>query len=335
MYQKFADHLRYNTQEYGDVLVYYARAHSAAKVQEVLRVLVAHCIVKSIAYPPQDELDDMLLSFISCPKEALSQEAELDPEAAQILSTYLSGYATIRKFYDTRDEELLCRHNQKPKHRPMERKRTAASALMVVIESAASSIRGGLYDPEVETVIQVDVLLALLGESLVFVNRTFAVPLLDTCWLTGAEPKRTLTLPHLYTLLKALEDIDTCPPLIRSQAEECLRTTLAAAHDSPIPIPDPASILQKSTSGLTAASSVYSLIGSQDLSSADGASTEGSAVLVKGGAMDEGRRAWDWRKGFGAKDGVKAGNEGKDVVRILRLGVTREVARAFGEGEFR
>jgi hypothetical protein len=59
----------------------------------------------------------------------------------------------------------------KPAHRPLARKRAAANALMVIIASAASSIRGGLYDPEIETVVQVDVLLPLLGEALVFVNR--------------------------------------------------------------------------------------------------------------------------------------------------------------------
>lgn len=53
----------------------------------------------------------------------------------------------------------------------MSRKRAAANALMVVISSAASSIQGGLYDADIETVVQVDVLLPLLGEALVFINR--------------------------------------------------------------------------------------------------------------------------------------------------------------------
>ncbi|KAF2731571.1 hypothetical protein EJ04DRAFT_514514 [Polyplosphaeria fusca] len=308
---KFADHLRHNTQEYGDVLVYYARAHDAMKVQEVLRVLVAHCLVKSIAYPPHDELDDMLHSLITCPKQTLTQEAQTDPEAARILSTYLSGYATIRKFYDTRDEEILCAEGEKPKHRPMERKKIAGAALMVIIQSAASSLRGGRYDPKVETVIQVDVLLTLLGEALVFVN----------------QEKRTLSMKNIYALMSAVENIDTAPPLIRAQAEECLRTTLAAAHDAPVPSPD--SLLQKSTSNLTTASSQYSLIGSQDLPSTDGQSTESSTVLVKGGSVDDARRAWDWRKGF--KDSAT----GKDIIRVLRLGLAKESARAFAGGEFK
>jgi hypothetical protein len=134
-------------------------------------VLVAHCLVKSIAYPPPAELDDSLKALIESPKQTLTQLANLDSEAAQLLSNSLSGYATIRKFYDLRDEEVLLKEGEKPAHRPLARKRAAANALMVIISSAASSIRGGLYDPEVETVVQVDVLLTLLGEALVFVNR--------------------------------------------------------------------------------------------------------------------------------------------------------------------
>lgn len=139
----------------------------------MLRALVAHCLVKSIAYPPLTELDTSLMKLITSPKKSLTELASLDSAAAELLSNYLSGYATIRQFYDLRDEEVLLKEGEKPAHRPMARKRTAANALAVIISSAASSIRGGLYDPEVETVVQVDVLLPLLGEALVFVNRKY------------------------------------------------------------------------------------------------------------------------------------------------------------------
>jgi hypothetical protein len=218
-----------------------------------------------------------------------------------MLSNHLSGYATIRKLYDLRDEEVLLKDGEKPAHRPLARKRAAANALGVIIASASSSIRGGLYDPEVETVVPVDLLLPLLGEALVFVN----------------QPKRTFTLRHLYDLLAAIEDLETAPSMIRSQCEEVLSTTLSAAHSSQHG-------LQKSTSNLTTASSQFSLI---EFSSADGQSAENSAVLVKGGGVDESKRGWDWRRGFGK------GASGDDVVRVLRLGVAREIGRAFAEGE--
>ncbi|PSN66633.1 hypothetical protein BS50DRAFT_573468 [Corynespora cassiicola Philippines] len=302
--KKYADHLRANTHDYGNTLLYYARAHAALKIQEVLRVLVAHCLVKSIAFPPPEELDDALASLITSPKQTLTKLASVDSEAAQLLSNHLSGYATIRKFYDLRDEEILVKEGEKPAHRPMARRRAAANALMVIISSAASSIRGGLYDPEVETVVQVDVLLPLLGEALVFVN----------------QPKRTLTLRHLYNLLAAIEDLTTAPSMIRAQCEEVLTTTLSAAHGN-------TRNLSKSISNLTTASSQYSLIGSSDFGSADGQSIESSTVLVKDGSVDESRRGWDWRTGF------KGRATGEDVLTVLRLNVTREIARAFAEGE--
>ncbi|KAF2868699.1 hypothetical protein BDV95DRAFT_119920 [Massariosphaeria phaeospora] len=306
---KYADHLRANTQNYGDTLMYYARAHAAGKIQEVLRVLVAHCLVKSIAYPPPEELDDSLNALITSPKQTLTRLAAQDSEAAQLLSNYLSGYATIRKFYDLRDQEILVKDGEKPTHRPMARKRAAANALMVIIASAGSSIQGGLYDPDVETVVQVDVLLPLLGEALVFVN----------------QPKRTLTLQHLYALLAAVEDLETAPSMIKTQCEECLATAIAAAHDGATPSPH--HLLQKSTSNLTTASSQYSLIGSVDFSSVEGQSTESSAVLIRGGHVDASKRGWDWRRGLG-KDA-----SGADVVRMLRLGLAKEIARVYVEGE--
>lgn len=154
--------------------------------------------------------------------------------------------------------------------------------------------------------VQVDVLLALLGEALVFVN----------------QPKRTLTLRHLYDLLAAVEDVETAPSMIRTQCEEVLTTTLSAAHDSSSP-----QSLQKSISNLTTASSQFSLIGSADFGSADGHSTESSTILVKGGHVDESKRGWDWRRGF------PKGASGEHIIRVLRLGIAKEIGRAFAEGE--
>lgn len=50
-----------------------------------------------------------------------------------------------------------------------------------------------------------------------------------------------------------------------------------------------------------------------------------SGVLVPGG--EDGKRGWDWRMGFGRE--VK----GEDVLRILRLGLAKDVARAWVEGD--
>jgi hypothetical protein len=105
--------------------------------------------------------------------------------------------------------------------------------------------------------------------------------------------------------------------MILAQCEEVLAATLPS-ESSPA----------KSTSNLMTASSQYSLIGSTELDSLQGVSTESSAVLVKGRSTpDDAKRGWDWRKGF------PRGAKGEDIIRVLRLGIARELARAFAEGE--
>lgn len=88
----------------------------------------------------------------------------------------------MRKFYDLRDEEVNLKEGQKPTLRPIERKKTAAAALLAVINSAADNIHGGLYDEVRGSVVQVDGLLALLGEAMLFVDRKLPIPpMQDKC----------------------------------------------------------------------------------------------------------------------------------------------------------
>jgi len=137
----------------------------------VLDILTSLSIVQSMAFPPNSDLDPLLSRFISSPKQSLTELSRTDVEAATLLSTYLSGYATLRKYYELRDEEVNLGPGEKPSLRPLARNKAAADALVTVIQSAGASIQGGLYDPEVEVVVQVDGLLALLGEALAFLNR--------------------------------------------------------------------------------------------------------------------------------------------------------------------
>lgn len=245
-----------------------------------------------------------------------------------MLSAHLSGYATLRRFYDLRDADVAktpSSHDKTsatPALRPKARARAAASALMVLISSSASPIQGGLYDSTIETAVPVDVLLPLFGEALVFLN----------------TPHRTLRLPQLYALLAAIEDFATAGRLVKTQCEEVLQTALSAARGD-TSLPDPKTALKHSNSNSNSTSglggSVYSLIGSQDfsVSTGGGNSAEGSAVFVpsatgkKGEKTGDTERGWDWRRGF------PRGASGEEVIRVLRLGVAREVARAFAEGE--
>ncbi len=171
--QRYADSIAEDSDRYGTALIYYARAHRTKKVKDVLGLLVSLSVVQSVAFPPLSSLDHNLKALISLPKESLGELAELDGEAVAILHTYLTGYATLRNFYDLRDEEVNNpREGQTPSRPILARKKAAVGALLAVINSAADSIHGGLYDEHRESVVQVDGLLALLGEALVFVDRT-------------------------------------------------------------------------------------------------------------------------------------------------------------------
>lgn len=156
---------------FGLALICYSRARNRRKVKSVVDLLVSYSLVQSRAYPATAEMDPELRSLIKDPKVCLSTIASIDEEAAHILQFYLSGYATLRRFYEIRDEALELQEGQRPRYKPLARRRAAAKALTAVISSAADNIYGGLYDPSRDSAVQVDGLLALLGEALVLVNR--------------------------------------------------------------------------------------------------------------------------------------------------------------------
>lgn len=241
-------------------------------------------------------------SLLYDPKQSLRHLAEKDPEAADILHTYLTGYATLRKFYDLRDEEVNLQEGQKPTLRPIARKKAAASALLAVINSAAESIHGGLFDEEQSSIIQVDGLLALLGEAMVFVNQ--------------ARP--ILTPAQSLLILRCIEDLQAVHTSLYNKCEESFRSTLAAYYGHAKPS-SPRQLLKKQLSTGTSTSS-FSLVGSSMLDSQT--LSEGSGVHVDGG-----KRGWDWRIGMGEEA------KGQDVLRVLRLGLAKDVARGWTEGE--
>ncbi|KAL2351055.1 hypothetical protein BJ546DRAFT_355272 [Cryomyces antarcticus] len=304
--EKYADTLAESSTNYGDALLYYARARNSQKIKDVIDLLTSLCLVQSLAYPPVADLDARLALFVTSPKDALTQLSRTDVEAAQLLSTYLSGYATLRKFYDLRDQSV--NPGQKMSTlRPIARKRAAVGVLMAVIDSAADSIRGGLYDPAVDTVVQVDGLLTLLGEALVFAN----------------QPTPILTLPQTFALLRSIEDLQAVSSLVFTQCEALFDAALAHYHGGPATADTPGlrkSLFAKSVGGggmgaSGLAGSDYQMLGSSG-------SVSSSGVLVRA----EVRRGWDWRKGLGRAA------KGEDVLRILRLGLAREIARAWAEG---
>lgn len=297
--ERYADNIAESSENYGTALVYYARAHRHKKVKIILDLLISLSLVHSTAFPKLSALDQNLRALLFTPEQSVRQLAQMDPKAAEMLHTYLTGYATLRKFYDLRDEEATLKEGQKPKGSLNVRKSAAATTLLAVISSAADNIHGGLYDENRGSVVQIDGLLSLLGESLVFVN----------------QAKSVLSLPQCFALLKAIEDLQTVTSRVYAQCEACFRSTLDAYQGRRAPAPS-RELLKKTMSSM---SSSFSLVGSSMLDSGSSNGIGGSGALVK--PEEDEKRGWDWRKGLpeGATD--------EDVLRILRLGLAKDIAR--------
>ena len=269
-------------------------------MKEVLDLLNSYSLLHSAAYPPAAELDDHLGRLISSPRDSLIELSEMDVEAAEILHKNLSGYATLRKFYVLRDEELSHSGSQKPRKGAIARKEEAAAALLAVITSSDDNIRGGLYDEARGAVVNVDFLLALLGEAMVFVNNsTFS-----------------LTVPQIDILLKAIEDVETVGPHIYKGCNVFLETVIASGQG--LKGSSPSDMLRKSVSNASGTSS-FSLIGSSMLASQLKQSMGSSGVLVRGNV----KRGWDWRSG------ITAATTSPELLRILRLGLAKDLAKAW------
>ena len=314
--ERYADHLVNNTTDYGTALLFYARSHAAPKVRLVVDLLVSFCLVQSAAYPITSDLDATLRYLVESPKKALSDLITTDPEAAEMLSFYLSGYACLRKFYSLRDEDIIAkREGRKPSMRPLARKHEAAKALTAVINSAADSIYGGLYDPERQSAIQVDGILTLLGEATAFLAE-------------HTEQKGTFTTDQMYALLAAIEDLQTVNSRVYNATEECLQAALRNWHGSAPPSPH--AMLKKSVSSGTNSNFSFSMMGSEMMArseeserSTGGKSVGGSGVLVAGEGRKSIDRGWDWRARFKGRRGT-----GADILKALRKGIAQELSIA-------
>lgn len=309
--ERFGDHLVNNTSDYGIALLSYGRSHSSAKIRQLIDLLVSYCLVQSRAYPSEEEMDDGLRNLVSNPKIALSDIAEVDPEAAEVLQFYLVGYACLRRFYNLRDDEIHAqKEGRKPTLRPKARKRAAAKALIAVINSAADSIYGGLYDPDRQSAIQVDGLLTLLGEATAFISQ-------ETHFLSSEQ---------MYSLLAAIEDLETVSQRVRDATEECLQAALRNYNGS-LP-PSPHAMLKKSMSSGTNSNFSFSMMGSEMLARSGettGGVSMGSAVLVAGPGKGESERGWDWRAKFASHETIQQTN-GAAILKLLRVGIAKELS---------
>lgn len=268
--------------------------------------------------PPEQNLDQRLASLLSRERQATIALARVDPAAAELLVSHLSGYAMLRHFYSIRDQE-----NSSLSHL-----REAAKTLLSIINSASDCIKGGLFDPEIQSVVPVDGILALLGEVLPLLGRTSP---------TSGKPQRTLETKQLIRLMAVVEDYEQISGRIHDGAEgllhasmNCLRGDHGASRSG---------TLGKSTSGLSASGLSSGSGGWEQLAESSWSLLEVSSSEEKGRTrskknqvkMIEIERGWDWRVGL---DGMgMAGEVGsQEVVLLLRTALAREVGIAWGAG---
>ncbi|KAK2593992.1 aconitate hydratase [Conoideocrella luteorostrata] len=286
--EHFADILSKKSHRYGEALWYYALSHRPDKVRDVLNLLISYSLIQSTAFPAEKDLDEDLRNLLCKRTETLEARAKQDLEAAQLLGRMLSGYATLRKFYEIRDEQKL-EEISSTKSKVL--KKQAAFALVAVISSADDNIRGGLYDGTRDAVVSEDFLLALLGEATVFINHAPSV----------------ISLDQIDIILKAVEDLQTVGSRVYDACDTFFEMVLASGQG--LKGSTPADLMQKSTASLSGSS--YVMSGSSMLASHVQKST------ITGGKID---RGWDWRKGW------RASTKGEDVLRKLRLGLSKDLA---------
>jgi hypothetical protein len=205
----------------------------------------------------------------------------------------LSGYATLRKFYDLRDTDgFTAQHSR----RAAKMRRDAMTALAAVIASADDNIRGGLYDPTRDAVVSEDFILALLGEALPFISQG------------GSSAPAVVTFDQMDTLLKAIEDIETVSGHVFGAADTFFSTVMASAPG--LKGSSPHDLLQQSS---TTASGSWVLAGSSMF-----ASQLQRSVSAHTGSVS---RGWDWRAG------LTANTTSRDVLGMLRLGLARDLTK--------
>ncbi|KAK4138056.1 hypothetical protein BT67DRAFT_460475 [Trichocladium antarcticum] len=302
--ETYGDILGRESHRYGEAMWYYALAHRPNKVREVMNLLISYSLIQSTAFPPANDLDDFLYRLLNDRKATLEQCADQDMEAAELLGKMLSGYASLRQFYDIRDNEKAL-----PTATPQARRQqaAAAAALISVVASSDDNIRGGLFDQTRDGIVSEDFLLALLGEALVFVTDPD-----NTNIHHGHLAAPVVGRDQIDVLLKAVEDLQAVGSRVYAACDDFLQLVLASAPGGGLKGASPADLLRKNAATGASALAGTSLVASQLQRSLSGA----------GGALGKvvARRGWDWRAQVGAQ------TKGEDVMRRLRLGLAKDLA---------
>lgn len=298
--QTYGEILARDSHRYGEAMWYYALAHKPAKVRDVMNLLISYSLLQSTPYPPSSDLDDHLHRLLNNRSETLKEFATQDLEAAELLGKMLSGYASLRQFYELRDDESTFSEKA--------RRQQAISALISVIASADDNIRGGLFDSTRDSIVSEDFLLALLGEASVFVSGP------DHAFHTTSTAA-AIDLDQIDVLLKAIEDLQSVGDRVYKAAEDFFQLVLQGAPGG-LKGSTPADLLKKSGTGN------FVLAGSDSLVSQLKKSISGGQM---GRDVNVGR-GWDWRK-----ESVRAGTTAGEFLQRLRIGIAKDLARLWLE----
>ncbi|KAK3946008.1 hypothetical protein QBC46DRAFT_370566 [Diplogelasinospora grovesii] len=296
--ETYGEILSTSSHRYGEAMWYYALAHRPAKVREVMNLLISYSLIQSTAFPPAHDLDDHLHRLLTDREQTLKQLSKQDLEAAELLGKMLSGYASLRQFYEIRDTSGD--------------KKQAAQALVSVIASSDDNIRGGLYDASRDGIVSEDFLLALLGETLPFVTS------IEEGGVNGdGDGGVVLNTDQIDTLLKAVEDLQAVGSRVYGAAEDFLGLVLAATPGG-LKGSTPADLLKSTAQGGSMVLAGTSMLASQLHKSLGAGGGGGGGWMKVSGNV---KRGWDWRKT------LNVGAKGEEILRRLRVGIAKDLAK--------
>ncbi|KAG0124839.1 hypothetical protein HOY82DRAFT_493631 [Tuber indicum] len=181
----FAERLS-GTTSCGDSLHFFALANDRFSLHNILTKLTTSSLLHSAPLPAPSSLDPVLSDLLKTPTSI----------ASPILRFELSGYATLRNFYESRDS------GDHPR---------AVKALVAVLKSAGEKLDGGVYDADWDSALEEWMIAVLLGELMPYIN----------------PRKRHLGMREAMDVLKVITNFECVRGDVWRRAEEFLQRVLA------------------------------------------------------------------------------------------------------------
>ncbi|RPA94315.1 hypothetical protein L873DRAFT_1701945 [Choiromyces venosus 120613-1] len=240
----FAERLS-GTTSYGDSLYFFALANDRFSLHNILTKLTTSSLLYSTPSPAAPSLDPVLSNLLKTPTSITSP----------ILRFELSGYATLRNFYESRDNGDHAR---------------AVKALVAVLKSAGEKLDGGVYDSDWDSAVEEWMIGVLLGELMPYIN----------------PRKRYLGMREAMDVLKVITDFECVRGEVWRRAEEFLQRVLAHKDSCAAASGSAGNVNGMTESGYIAGSMISSWE-----SVRDGI----DSGLVAPATSTIPQRAWDWR----------------------------------------